>query len=386
MEFVVDFDRDAGMTFVEARAEHYDAYPHVGRMNLGHVPQALDPDLEALMCALLFHDSIGDDLRCSRPCSPLAEHALSQLMCRRIRVANVDPEPRPTRVGDRCAILDDGSLAARALWCLRPPDAIRVRALADNQSGDQAGSHEISVITSLGLLGLTDEITRHRWTIALAALIASDYGIRVLCLPSTFFSLWFRENGRCLRTGEPLSRAESTRRALDNFGLKLAFPLAHLTDAGVLDVIASNMVLEEWEKSEFAPRILEDPPDDAFFVRMLSALGSGRAGDLVSELGRERVGMALSRCADHQRHLIADAIKISDESLPHWIAIDQLRALAEDVPSGWSRDRLGDAMTPAPDSLCGGFAPKIEKKIKDARKKSLRYAAELRRELHRPQR
>jgi hypothetical protein len=282
--------------------------------------------------------------------------------------------------------LDDGSLAARVLWGLRPPDAIRVRALTDNQSGDQAGSHEISVITSLGLLGLTDEITRHRWTIALAALIASDYGIRILCLPSTFFSSWFREDSRCLRTGELLSRAESTRRALDDFGLKVVFPLAHLTDAGVLDMMASDMVLEEWEKSEFAPRILEDPPDDAFFVRMMSALGSGRAGDLVSELGRERVETALSRCADHQRHLLADAIKISDESLPHWKATNQLRTLAEDAPSGWSRDRLGDAMTRFPDTLCRGFEPKIEKKIKGARKTSFGYAAKLRRELHRARR
>jgi len=380
MDFVVEMDRDAGLTFVEARPGHYDAHPPVERVTLGHAPQVLDADLEALLCVLVFHEFIADEVRFNRPCSPLFAEALRHLFHHRVQAANVDRVPRAARGGKRCAVVDDGSLAAKVLWCLRPPDSIRIRALSDSQTGDQAGSHEVSVITSLGLLGAVEEVTSHRWAIALAALVATDFGIRTLCLPATFFSAWFCEDSLCPRTGSVTSRAESIRRALDSFGLRVAFPLAHLTDAGVLDLMASDLMLEEWEKSEFSPRILTTPSDRSLYLRMLHALGMGQANGLLVELGKKRTGEFLSRIVEHERLILADAVLAAGESLPDWKALSQLPSLAENAPPGWSRDRLGDSRDFVVTSN-DAFSVDISRRIPSSRKRSLNYAKELRKGL-----
>jgi len=380
MDFAVGIDRSAGLTAVEAVPGHYDGYPSLNRAILGHAPQVLDPELEALICVLIFHDHIADEVRFNRACSPTSAESVQNLFSHEIQVANVDREPRAARKGGRCAVVDDGSLAAKVLWCLRPPGTIRIRALSDSQTGGQVGSHEFSVITSMGFLSSKGEIAKHRWAVALAALVATDFGIRSLCLPATFFSSWFHGGFLNPRTGEATCQADAYRRALDGFGIHLAFPLAHLTDAGVLGLMASGLVLEEWEKSQFAPRVLTVPHNRFLYIRLLHAFRTGHAEGLLTDLGRKQTEKFFSRIDEHERLILADAVSTTGESLPDWKTLTQLRALAEEAPPGWSRDRLGDPRDFVVTSS-DAFSAEITRRIPSSRKRSLHYAEALRRGL-----
>ena len=60
MKFEVAIDRDAGLTAVEAGPNPYDGCPAAGRVIFGHAPQSLDPELEALLCTLVFFEFISD--------------------------------------------------------------------------------------------------------------------------------------------------------------------------------------------------------------------------------------------------------------------------------------------------------------------------------------